>query len=280
VPRIVESLADEKVDFIKLYVGLSDQLIHTVSVEARKRGLRTIIDQWRRNGSADIAEEGIAGFAHFPSRRISDEAIATLKARDVFLISTLAVQESSLGRRFADLSFLDHPLIADTTPKRALDGLRKQYGGLTAEQLAAKSDYTMGVDLKGAESNVPRLRDAGVLFAAGTDAVYPGDFQGEGLHRELELLVESGLTPLQAITTATKNAAAIVNASGEWGTLEAGKLANLVVVDGRPDERIGDTRHIVFVIKEGTVLDRTALRLDHSHVPEYQETGSSMAPVW
>ncbi len=280
VPRIVESLAGEKVDFIKLYVGLSDQLIHSISAEAKQRNVRTIIDQWRRNGSADIAQEGIAGFAHFPSKRISDETIATIKAHNVFFISTLVVQESSLGRRFADLSFLDSPLIADTTPKRALDALRKQYAGLNAEQLAAKSDYTMHVDLKGAESNVPRLRDAGILFAAGTDAVYPGDFQGEGLHRELELLVESGLTPLQAITAATKNAAAIVNAADEWGTLEAGKLANLVIVDGNPDKRISDTRRIVFVIKEGAVIDRTALRLDHSRIPDYQETGSSMAPIW
>jgi imidazolonepropionase-like amidohydrolase len=280
VPRIVESLAGEKVDFIKLYVGLSDQLIRTISAEAKKRGVRTIIDQWRRNGSADVAEEGIAGFAHLPSRRIGDETIATIKAHNVFFITTLAVQESSLGRRFLDLSFLDNPLIADTTPKRALDGLRKEYAGLTAEQIAAKNGYTMRVDLTGAESNVPRLREAGIRLAAGTDAIYPGDFQGEGLHRELELLVESGLTPLQAITTATKNAAAIVNASDEWGTLEAGKLANLIIVDGHPDQKIGDTRRIVTVIKEGAIIDRSALRLDHSRVPDYQETGSSMAPVW
>jgi len=280
VPAIVATLADEKVDFVKLYVGLSDQLVRTISAEAKKHDLRTIIDQWRRNGSADIAQEGIAGFAHFPSRRISDETIATIKAQNVFLISTLAVQESGLGRRFADLSFLDNPLIADTTSKRVLDALRKEYAGLNAEQRAAKSMYTMGVDFKGAESNVPRLRDAGVLFAAGTDAVYPGDFQGEGLHRELELLVESGLKPLEAITTATKNAAAIVNASGEWGTLEAGKLANLIIVDGQPDKRIGDTRRIAVVIKEGAIIDRTALRLDHSRIPDYQETGTSMASVW
>jgi imidazolonepropionase-like amidohydrolase len=280
VPRIVESLASEKVDFVKLYVGLSDQLVRTISTEAHKHNLRTIIDQWSRNGSGDIAQEGIAGFAHFPSRRIGDEAIAVIKAHHVFLISTLAVQESALGRRFADLAFLDNPLIADTTSKEALDRLRKEYGGLSAEQLAAKSTFTNRIDFQGAESNVPRLRDAGILFAAGTDAVYPGDFQGEGLHRELELLVESGLTPLEAITAATRNAAAIVNASEEWGTLEAGKLANLIIVDGSPDRRIGDTRRIVTVIKEGAVLDRTALRLDRSHIPDYQETGSSMAPVW
>lgn len=280
VPRLVESLAAEKVDFIKLYVGLSDQLVRTISAEAAKHNVRTIIDQWSRNGSGDIAQEGIAGFAHFPSHRIGDETIATIKAHHVFLISTLAVQESALGRRFEDLSFLDNPLIADTTSKAALDRLRKEYGGLSAEQLAAKSTFTNRVDFQGAESNVPRLLAAGILFAAGTDAVYPGDFQGEGLHRELELLVESGLTPLQAITTATKNAAAIVNASNEWGTLEVGKLANLIIVEGAPDRKIGDTRRINVVIKEGEVVDRTALRLDHSHIPDYQETGSSMAPVW
>ncbi|MGA2341788.1 MAG: amidohydrolase family protein [Steroidobacteraceae bacterium] len=280
IPRLVSHLAAEKVDFIKLYVGLSDQLVRTISAEASKRDIRTIIDQWLRNGSGDIAQEGIAGFAHFPSHRISDETIATFKAHNVFLISTLAVQESALGRRFADLTFLDDPLIADTTSKAALDGLRKEYGGLSVEQLAAKSTFTNRVDFEGAESNVPRLRDAGILFAAGTDAIYPGDFQGEGLHRELELLVESGLSPLQALTTATKNAAAIVNASGEWGTLEAGKLANLIIVDGKPDRRIGDSRRIVLVMKEGALIDRTALRLDHSRIPDYQETGSSMAHAW
>jgi imidazolonepropionase-like amidohydrolase len=280
IPRVVGTLAEEKVDFVKLYVGLSDQLVRAISVEANRRGLRTIIDQWSRNGSADIAQEGIAGFAHFPSHRISDETIATIKAHNVFLISTLAVQESALGRRFRDLSFLDNPLIADTTPKAALESLRREYGNLSAKELADKSTFTNRVDLEGAESNVPRLRDAGVLFAAGTDAVYPGDFQGEGLHRELELLVESGLSPLEAITVATKNAAAIVNASKEWGTLEPGKLANLILVEGKPDQRIADTRNVATVIKEGVVIDRLALRLDHSHIPDYAETGSSMAEVW
>ena len=79
---------------------------------------------------------------------------------------------------------------------------------------------------------------------------------------------------------ATKNAAAIVKASGEWGTIEPGKLADVIIVDGKPDQTIGDTRRVVTVIKEGDILDRAALRLDHSHIPDYQETGSSMAPVW
>ena len=81
-------------------------------------------------------------------------------------------------------------------------------------------------------------------------------------------------------TSSIKNAAAIVNASKEWGTLEPGKLANVILVDGKPDQRIADTHNVATVIKEGVVIDRLALRLDHSHIPDYAETGTSMAEVW
>ncbi|MBV8051893.1 MAG: amidohydrolase family protein, partial [Acidobacteriaceae bacterium] len=117
-----------------------------------------------------------------------------------------------------------------------------------------------------------------VLMAAGTDAPYPGDFQGEGIHHELELLVESGLTPLQAITMATKNAAMIVNAGHEWGTLEVGKAADIVIVDGKPDRSIRDTRHIVAVMKEGTILDRGKLKLNSDADPGYRPVGGLEAP--
>ena len=80
------------------------------------------------------------------------------------------------------------------------------------------------------------------------------------MHHELELLVESGLTPLQAISAATKNAAAIVNASQEWGTLEPGKLANIVLIDGKPDRNIRDTRRIALIIKQGEIMDRDKLK--------------------
>jgi imidazolonepropionase-like amidohydrolase len=119
---------------------------------------------------------------------------------------------------------------------------------------------------------------AGILIAAGTDAPYPGDFQGEGIHRELELLVESGLTPLEAITMATKNAAKIMNADTEWGTLEAGKLANILIVEGKPDQNIRDTRNVVGVIREGTILDRNKLKLNPDTDPGYHPIGGMAAP--
>jgi imidazolonepropionase-like amidohydrolase len=118
------------------------------------------------------------------------------------------------------------------------------------------------------ESNVKRLKDAGMLFAAGTDAMYPGDFQGEGLHRELELIVESGLTPLEVITTATKNAAAIMNATDDWGTLSPGKRADILLVDGKPGRKISDNRK-----QQDAVIDRDRLKLDLHRDPDYQPVG-------
>ena len=270
IPGVVQQLAAEKVDLIKLYAGLSDLEVQAISNEAKKYKLRTILDAHSRNGSTDLMQEGIAGYAHLPTHKLSDEAIDTARANHVFFISTLSVIEAFSRRRFKDLSFLDHSLIVDTTPSFALNGLRK----LGNEEV---NKHSLAALLDG-ESNVKRLMNAGILIAAGTDAPYPGDFQGEGIHRELELFVESGLTPLQAITIATKNAAAIVNAETEWGTLEPGKIADILIVDGKPDQNISDTRNIVAVIKEGTVLDRNKLKLDPDTDPGYRPVGGMDAP--
>jgi imidazolonepropionase-like amidohydrolase len=123
--------------------------------------------------------------------------------------------------------------------------------------------------------NAKRMFDAGVLLAAGTDAPYPGVFQGEGIHHELELLVEAGLTPLQAITVATKNAAILMGAAGEWGTLAPGHVADILVVDGNPDEDIAATRNIALVIQAGRVVDRASLEFEADNDPGFRPTGTT-----
>jgi imidazolonepropionase-like amidohydrolase len=119
--------------------------------------------------------------------------------------------------------------------------------------------------------NAKLLFDTGILLAAGTDAPYPGLFQGEGIHHELELLVEAGLRPLDAITLATRNAARLMNANTEWGTLESGKFANLIVINGRPDKRIVDTQKVEMVMQLGKILDREKLKLDPSKDPGFRQ---------
>ena len=116
--------------------------------------------------------------------------------------------------------------------------------------------------------NVKTLSDAGISLVAGTDAPFPGVLLGEGIHRELELLVEAGLTPLQAISAVTRNAAELLKAD-DWGTLQAGKVANLIVVSGRPDQNISDTRNIEFVMQGGREINREALKFDPATDPGF-----------
>ncbi|HEX6630628.1 MAG TPA: amidohydrolase family protein, partial [Gemmatimonadaceae bacterium] len=110
-------------------------------------------------------------------------------------------------------------------------------------------------------TKLPLLQRAGVLVLAGTDAgflnsyVYPGI----GLHQELELMVAAGLTPLQALQGATINGARFLKREAHAGTVERGRVADLVILDGDPLRDIRATRDIHAVVLKGRYLDRAAL---------------------
>ena len=99
----------------------------------------------------------------------------------------------------------------------------------------------------GLKKVVKKLHDAGINIAAGTDSGTPGVVIGKGLHKELELLVETGLSPMEAITAGTRNAADNLGRGNELGTVEKGKLADMIVVSGNPIEEIEKTRDIKMV---------------------------------
>ncbi len=103
------------------------------------------------------------------------------------------------------------------------------------------------------------LERAGVPLLAGTDLGNPLLAPGYSLHQELALLVDAGLTPLAALRTATLNPARFLQATDSLGTVAAGKLADLVLLDANPLEDIRSTRRIVGVVTNGRYLDRGAL---------------------
>jgi imidazolonepropionase-like amidohydrolase len=101
---------------------------------------------------------------------------------------------------------------------------------------------------------------AGVPFLAGTDtAAGVHVFPGFSLHQELALFVQAGLTPLQALQTATLNPAKFLNRLADLGTVERGKLADLVLLDANPLEDIANTKKIRAVVLAGRYLDRPEL---------------------
>src|SRR2546426_4007048 len=204
-PEFVQRDKRANVDLIKGYANLSDRMLRNLVEEAHKEKIRVVIDQWERNGSPDLVRTGSDGFAHAPTRKMPVDDIQLIRERGLFVITTLVVEEYSGRRRLADLRFLEEPLIAETTPPWFLTELRAEAARTLSE--AEKKDAEKSVaGFDEMKRNVKKLLDAGVLLAAGTDAPYPGVFQGEAIHHELELLVEAGMAPLQALRTATYNA--------------------------------------------------------------------------
>jgi Amidohydrolase family len=106
---------------------------------------------------------------------------------------------------------------------------------------------------------VAALNKAGVGLLAGTDEMNPYCFPGFGLHDELGLLVKAGLTPLEALRTATINPARYFGKVESQGTVEAGKDADLVLLDANPLDDIHNTTKIRAVVADGRLFDRTAL---------------------
>jgi imidazolonepropionase-like amidohydrolase len=107
--------------------------------------------------------------------------------------------------------------------------------------------------------NVRLLNEAGVVLLAATDVGVPLQIPGLGLHRELVRLVEAGLTPLQALQTATINPARVLGMADSLGTVEPGKLADLVLLDANALEDISNTQRIRAVVADGRLFRRADL---------------------
>lgn len=109
-----------------------------------------------------------------------------------------------------------------------------------------------------------RNSDVGVSLAYGAlaDQTRRTSPNFTGLHHELELLVEAGWTPLEAIRASTYDAARLMKAENEWGSLQPGRRATLLIVNGNPADHISDTRKIETLIQDGRIVDRSTLKYD------------------
>ena len=179
-----------------------------------------------------------------------------LAAKGIFVTPTL-----NMGRILAYLDREDH------SKDRALayigPGLRKTYdwrieraAKATPQQIAARhKEYSLSSRV------LPMLVEAGIHILAGTDAGYLNSFNypGEGLHDELERYVEAGLTPQQALISATITGPSFLGHVERYGAVKAGKAADLLILDASPLQDIHATRAIHGVVLKGEFLDRAAL---------------------
>ena len=109
--------------------------------------------------------------------------------------------------------------------------------------------------------NIKNAYDASVSIAGGSDCVYPSLWDGEVMHRELELLVKAGISEVEAIKCCTFNGAKILRREKQFGSLQTGLSADLLIVEGNPAENISDTRNVKHVFLRGKQVDRGSLKL-------------------
>lgn len=141
-------------------------------------------------------------------------------------------------------------------------GLQKTYEGRVkrVEQDDAEAIEFRHQLFEKTVKTLPLLQKAGVKIMAGTDAGYLNSYAypGIGLHKELELLVKYGLTPLQALQASVVNSPAFLNQKA-YGSLGTGKKADLLLLNENPLKNISATQKIYAVITKGELLDRTSL---------------------
>jgi cytosine/adenosine deaminase-related metal-dependent hydrolase len=182
--------------------------------------------------------------------------IATLVRNHTWVTPTLVVYQP-YAHGFDSTS--THPELGKYVPGLVQGGWIRRAAGLSpSDSMVVRSYFSF--------DRTRDLKNAGVKLLAGTDMPQAFVYPGFSLHDELELLVRSGLTPLEALRTTTYNPAEYLGALDSLGTVSRGKIADLVLLDADPLLDIRNTRRISAVIANGRLFDSAARASLLSHV--------------
>lgn len=262
----VRELAAHKPDFVKIWVDdgfgrlpkMKPEIFRAIIDEAHQHGLRVVAHVFYLEDVKALVQAGVDGLGHsIRDQAVDTDLINAMKARGVFLIPTLVRDESTFV--YADSPrWLDEPFFQAGLAFGVLTALKSpafiRQNRSNPDLPRLRAAFEMG------EKNLKTLFDAGIKIGFGTDSGPPTRFQGFFEHRELQLMVESGLTPMQAIVAATRTGAEILGAGSEFGTLAPGKQADFLVLDGDPLEDIHNTEELSAVWQAGKPLPPIAVR--------------------
>jgi imidazolonepropionase-like amidohydrolase len=269
---------------IKVYTRVSASTIAAVVQEARARGVPVAAHLGRAtavqaavagvtsiehlSGVADAASDDpprlarahddfLAGWTAFELEWLRlrpdalDRVARALVERGVTLVPTLALHEAF--SRLADEDLLRDPALADVPP----EVVTRSWAPSDIMGRARWTPETLrqfGQVLPILQRFVTSYVRLGGRVVAGTDTAQQFVVPGASLHRELELYVAGGLTPAQALRSATLDAADLLGVAARAGTIDAGRDADLVLLDGDPLADIRATRRIVHVVRSGVVV--------------------------
>ncbi|RYD21225.1 MAG: amidohydrolase family protein [Verrucomicrobiaceae bacterium] len=252
----VNELAKRKPDFVKIWIDdfngsmpikMSREVRRAIISEAHKNGLKVAAHVYYLSDARELVNEGIDVLAHSIRDQPVDDALVTaMKEKGTFYIATLFLDEAFFA--YADQpDWMKDPFFTNALEPGAADLLKPDVfkpkpGSREVLQLASR--------------NVKKLHEGGVEIGFGTDSgANPYRVQGFAEHRELQLMVAAGFTPVDAICAATRTNATLLGKADTMGTLEPGKQANFLVLDANPLEDIRNTEKIHQVWLDGKRQD-------------------------
>jgi len=262
--QALRQVADKNIAFIKVWVTdrggtqikTSPDAYRALIDEAHKHKIVTLAHVTDNLADAkDMARAGLDGFIHGVLDADAEFA-ALVKKNNGFIVPA-----QGLGNRLLPgqgQAWYEDPCFQEATPRATIERYREQ----SARAPAPPADAPTPKDrLRRPMQMIKVLRAGGVRIAVGTDAGATPDYPpGYPIHREMEIYTKIGMTPDQVITAATKSGAEALRLDREMGTLDKGKLANLLVLNADPRIDITNTRKIAAVFLQGQQVDRAALR--------------------
>lgn len=262
--KLVRRQIEMETDLIKIwYIILPEQspedhlpIIQATIDESHKNNTPVAVHATQLATAKTAVRAGADILVHsVTDEEVDEEFISLLKEHDVIYTTTLVVFEGypEVLSQQVELTDAEFEIANPYTVSSLFDlreipeeDLPEQIANMIKDPEPATTDST-------ALKNLKILRDAGIIIAAGTDAGNIGTLHGPSIFREFELMSNAGLTPRQILTAATINGAKLMGRASELGSVERGKLADIVILNSNPLENIKNTSDIRLVIKDGVV---------------------------
>src|SRR5262245_363874 len=256
--ELVRQQLERKPDIIKIWfiVNPGDdfqkevQIVSAAIAEAKSHNVRVAVHATELDTAKAAVRAGADILVHSVTDRLIDtDFLDMVKSRDVIYMTTFMVEDgyrNGLGQQvmLSDIEQkLGDPEVIATWGELAKIPAGEIPGGIPRMAPAPRRPVEY--------DNLMLLESAGVRIVGATDAGNIGTLHGPALHREMELMVVAGMRPSDVLVSVTRNAAAALGRQNEVGTLEKGKFADLVILDGDPVVDIKNTRKIARVMKGG-----------------------------